>query len=70
VSRRPPGNVVSGLPLSLLDRGRDLIDRGVDRAPDRLVPAGRAASRGLAALAGVVERIPVARTGDRAPTSR
>jgi hemerythrin superfamily protein len=70
VSRRPPGNVVSGLPLSLLDRSRDRIDRGVDRAPDRLVPAGRAVSRGLAALAGLVERIPVSRTGDRAPTSR
>jgi hemerythrin superfamily protein len=70
VSRRPPGNVVSGLPLSLLDRTRDLGDRGVDRAPGRLVPAGPAISRGLAAVAGLVERIPLSRTGDRAPTNR
>jgi hemerythrin superfamily protein len=70
VSRRPPGNVVSGLPLALLDRGRDLVDRGVDRAPGRLAPAGRALSRGLAVLAGMVERIPVSRTGRRPPTGR
>jgi hypothetical protein len=70
VSRRPPGNVVSGVPLTLLDRTRDLIDRGVNRAPERLVPAGRAVSRGLAALAGLVERMPLSRTGDRGPTSR
>jgi hemerythrin superfamily protein len=70
VSRRPPGNLISGLPLSLLDRSRDLIDRGVHRAPDRLAPAGQAVSRGLAALAGVVERMPVSRAGDRPPTGR
>jgi hemerythrin superfamily protein len=70
VSRRPPGNVVSGLPLSLLDRGRDLVDGGVDRAPGNLAPAGRAVSRGLAVLAGMVERIPVSRSGDGPPTDR
>jgi hemerythrin superfamily protein len=70
VSRRPPGNVVSGLPLSLLDRTRDLVDRGVDRAPEQLAPAGRAVSRGLALLAGMVERTPLARKGDRPPTDR
>jgi hypothetical protein len=70
VSRRPPGNVVSGVPLSLLDRSRDLINRGLERAPEQLVPAGRAVSRGLAALAGLVERMPVSRAGDRARTSR
>src|SRR4051812_1821551 len=70
VSRRPPGNVVSGVPLTLLDRARDLIDSGVHRAPERLMPAGRAVSRGLAVLAGIVERMPVSRRGDREPTSR
>jgi hemerythrin superfamily protein len=70
VSRRPPGNVVAAVPLMLLDRTRDLIDRGMDRVPGRLVPAGRAVSRGLAVLAGLVERIPLSRRGDRAPTSR
>ncbi|MGY1752912.1 hemerythrin domain-containing protein [Blastococcus sp. SYSU D01042] len=70
VSRRPPGNALSGLPLSLIDRTRDLVDAGVRRAPDRFVPAGRALSAGLAQVAGLVERIPLSRTGDRPPTSR
>jgi hemerythrin superfamily protein len=66
VSRRPPGNALSGVPLSLVDRARDLLDR----APGPLTPAGRAASRGLAALAGLIEQLPVSRSGERAPTSR
>jgi hemerythrin superfamily protein len=70
VSRRPPGNAVSALPLTVLDRSRDLVDAGVQRAPGRFVPAGETVSRGLAALAGWVERVPLARRGDRPPTSR
>ena len=70
VSRRPPGNAVSGLPLSLLDRSRDLVDAGVQHGPARLAPAGQAVSRGLAAVAGWVERVPLSRRGDRPPTSR
>ena len=70
VSRRPPGNALSALPLSLLDRSRDLVDAGVQRAPQRLAPAGQAVSRGLAAVAGWVERVPLSRRGDRPPTSR
>jgi len=70
VSRRPPGNALSGLPLTVLDRTRDLVDAGARRAPEQLAPVGRAVSRGLAGLAGLVERIPLARTGDRGPTSR
>ena len=70
VSRRPPGNALSALPLSILDRTRDLVDAGVQRAPERVAPAGEAVSRGLALLAGLVERVPLARKGDRPPTSR
>jgi len=70
VSRRPPGNALSALPLSIIDRTRDVVDAGVRRAPDRFVPAGRALSQGLAGLAGVVERVPLSRKGDRPPTSR
>jgi hemerythrin superfamily protein len=70
VSRRPPGNAVAGLPLSLLDRSRDLVDAGVEHGPERLAPAGRAVSRGLGAVAGWVERVPLSRRGDRPPTSR
>jgi hemerythrin superfamily protein len=70
VSRRPPGNALSGLPLTLLDRTRDLVDTGVRRAPSQLAPAGRAISGALAGLAGLVERIPASRAGDKPPTSR
>jgi hemerythrin superfamily protein len=70
VSRRPPGNALSGLPLTLLDRTRDAVDAGVRRAPAGLAPAGRALSRGLARVAGLVELIPLSRAGDKPPTSR
>ena len=70
VSRRPPGNALSGLPLSILDRTRDVVDAGARRAPEQFAPVGAAVSKGLAALAGLVERLPLARTGDRPPTSR
>ncbi|MGK5169868.1 hemerythrin domain-containing protein [Geodermatophilus sp. CPCC 205761] len=70
VSRRPPGNALSALPLSVLDRTRDVVDAVVRRAPGQLAPAGEAVSRGLAGLAGLVERVPAARRGDRPPTSR
>jgi hemerythrin superfamily protein len=70
VSRRPPGNALSGLPLSLLDRTRDVVDAGVQHAPARLAPAGEAVSRGLATVAGWVEQVPLVRRGDRPPTSR
>ena len=70
VSRRPPGNAASGLPLSLLDRGRDLLDAAAQRGPGRIGPAAQTASRGLAAAAGWVERVPLARKGDQPPTSR
>jgi hemerythrin superfamily protein len=70
VSRRPPGNALSGLPLSLLDRTRDAVDSVVRRAPEQLVPVGTAVSKGLASLAGLVERIPLSRKGDHPPTSR
>ncbi|WP_448641304.1 hemerythrin domain-containing protein [Geodermatophilus sp. URMC 63] len=70
VSRRPPGNALSGLPLSLLDRSRDLVDAVVRRVPGPLAPAGTVVSRGLAAVAAVVERTPPARRGDGPPTAR
>jgi hemerythrin superfamily protein len=70
VSRRPPGNALSVLPLSVLDRSRDLLDAGMRWAPAPLAPAGRALNRGLAGMSGLVERLPLVRTGDRPPTSR
>ncbi len=70
VSRRPPGNALSALPLTVLDRSRDVVDAVVRRVPARLAPVGQVVSRGLAGIAGLVERTPPARRGDRPPTSR
>lgn len=70
VSRRPPGNALSALPLTVIDRSRDVVDAVVRRAPAGLAPVGRAVSQGFAGLAGLVERAPLARRGDRPPTSR
>ena len=33
VSRRPPGNALAALPLTVLDRGRDALDAGARRFP-------------------------------------
>jgi hemerythrin superfamily protein len=64
VARRPPGNVVAALPLSLIDRSRDNLDRVARRAPEPLATGSRMASRGLAAVAGVVEHIPPLTKGE------
>jgi hemerythrin superfamily protein len=69
VSRRPPGNALSGVPLSVLDRSRDVLDAVVRRVPVA-APVAQPLSRGLAAVAGLVERAAPARAGERAPTSR
>lgn len=64
VARRPPGNVLSALPLSAIDRTRDGLDRGARRVPEPLAGAARGASGGLARLAGLVERLPPMRRGE------
>ena len=69
VSRRPPGNALAALPLTVIDRTRDVLDAGARRSPgmhDRLVRA----SHGLAAAAGRVERVGVLRHGEDPSTSR
>jgi len=64
VSRRPPGNVISALPLSLIDHGRDAIDALLQRGAGRAAPSLRAASRGLARASHAVERLPLIRRGE------
>lgn len=64
VARRPPGNVVSAVPLSVLDRLRDLLDAGARRGPERVSPALRTVSRGLTRAAHAVEHLPVMRRGE------
>jgi hypothetical protein len=70
VARRPPGNVLAALPLTVLDHSRDALDRGARRGPARLAPALRTASRGLARAAHGVERLPLLRVGEDVATAR
>ena len=68
VSRRPPGNVLAAVPLSVLDRSRDRLDQLARRSPAVVARTSRAASGVLAALAARVERLGPLRHGDLAPT--
>ena len=69
VSRRPPGNALAALPLTVLDNLRDLIDLAALRSPDRRTPL-HAAGEHLARLAGRVERVGILRRGERPGTHR
>jgi len=65
VARRPPGNALAGLPLTVLDRSRDHLDRW---GRGRGGTAARTASRALAAVAGAVEHVPPLTRGERPST--
>jgi len=67
VSRRPPGNVVAAVPLSVIDRTRDVLDAAARRSERSREPATRM-SQGLAAVAGRVERAALLRRGERPET--
>jgi hemerythrin superfamily protein len=58
VSRRPPGQTLSALPLTVLDRSRDALDRVARSAPEPIAGGSRAASGALGTVAGLVERLP------------
>jgi hemerythrin superfamily protein len=68
VSRRPPGNLLSGLPLSALDRSRVALDRAARGTPALAGPL-KAASGALALAAGAVEHLPPLRRGEQPSTS-
>ena len=70
VARRPPGNVVAAVPLSVLDRVRDLVDGAVLRSPGRSAPALRSVSTRLSDLAHRIEHLPVMRRGEDPSTGR
>jgi hemerythrin superfamily protein len=64
VARRPPGNVLSALPLSAIDRSRDTLDRLGRRRSGPAADAARTLSDALAAAAGAIERLPPMRRGE------
>lgn len=69
VARRPPGNVVAALPLTALDRARDLLENASRRAPARGTRILQRASTALARMSGRIERMPLMRRGE-SPTTR
>jgi len=64
VARRPPGNVLSALPLTLLDRSRDRVDALRHRRSAQARSPLAAASAGLSNLAHGVEHLPGMRSGE------
>ena len=64
VARRPPGNVLSALPLSALDRSRDGLDRAARALPAPVATAPRVLSSALATVAGAVEHVPPFKRGE------
>ncbi len=68
VSRRPPGNVLAAVPLSLLDHSRGGLDRAARAGSGRVRTGATALSRGLAGVAGAVERLAPMRHGEHADT--
>lgn len=69
VARRPPGNALAALPLTVLDRSRDVVDGGARRS-ERLRPALVGVSQGLARVAGRVEHAGPFRRGEDPSTHR
>jgi hypothetical protein len=68
VARRPPGNVFSALPLSILDRSRDFVDAALDGRSSAATPILRALSGGLARVSDAVEKLPGMRLGEDGAT--
>lgn len=68
VARRPPGNAAAAVPLTIIDRSRDRIDRLARHAPERMAGAARAVSSALARAAGAIEHVPPLPFGETADT--
>ncbi len=68
VSRRPPGNVLSSLPLTAIDRTRDVLDRSARRSAGA-ARGRRVASAALRRTALAVERVPLLRAGEARSTA-
>lgn len=64
VARRPLGNVLAALPLSVLDRSRDRIDALLHRGAGPGAPTLRALSSGLGRASHAVERLPGLQQGE------
>jgi hypothetical protein len=70
VARRPPGNSLAALPLSVIDRLRDRLDHTIQQDPGRDRPRLVAASQLFTALAHKVEEFPPLKRGEHPATHR
>lgn len=70
VSRRPPGQTLSALPLTVLDRARDRLQQLDELTGSRLTSVVSVLDRALSGAAGAVERWPLLQRGERPETSR
>jgi len=70
VARRPPGNAIAAVPLTVLDRARDVVDAVLQSGPGRGGPALERVSRVLTQASHAVERLPLMRRGEDPSTSR
>ncbi|HEX8509469.1 MAG TPA: hemerythrin domain-containing protein [Propionibacteriaceae bacterium] len=70
VARRPPGNVIAAVPLSVVDRLRDLVDLALQHGPEGTRPLLTTTSRALTRLSHGVEKLPLMSRGEHPSTSR
>jgi hemerythrin-like domain-containing protein len=68
VSRRPPGQTLSALPLSITDRLRDGLDHLARRVPQPARSAFSTASDGVGAVIRRIGKLPPLRRGERPDT--
>ncbi|SDE61989.1 hemerythrin domain-containing protein [Auraticoccus monumenti] len=64
VARRPPGNATAALPLTLLDRSRDHLDRAARGGTGRVARVAGGLSRAAAGVAGRLEHVPPFTAGE------
>lgn len=69
VARRPPGNVIAALPLTLIDRTRDRLEGLALRSRPTLARRLTLLDHRLGRAARSVERLPVMRSGEHPSTS-
>lgn len=70
VARRRPGNVVAALPLTLIDRTRDNLERVALASGQTASPKIILLDRRLRRAAQLVEQLPMMRSGDHPQTRR
>ncbi len=68
VARRPPGNLAAAVPLTMLDRGRDVLEHAAGRQRAHIRSVLRTLARMLTAVSDRVERTRPVRAGERAST--